>query len=323
MKARKLRIHAPAIAYFDKVRRCGSFREAARSLNVASSAVNRQILKLEEELGAPLFERLPSGLRLTPAGEVFTRHVIAVMQDTERVSSELDALQGLRSGHVEIATVEGVTVDLLPAVIERMRALYPNVSVGVSSLGSTAIAAQISSGNADLGLAFALQRDNDLHQLVRGHFHLGAIMLPDHPLARHRRLSFATCAAHPLILAKEALSIAHLLRPAMNQSPQWGRAVVETSSVELAKKLALRGVGIAFQTRIGIEDELRRGQLVHVPLVHNQPVLSDLGLYTRSQRSLPVAVDAFARMLVDEIARREQQEQEQEQAQSSGHTLIL
>ena len=184
MKARKLRIHAPAIAYFDKVRRCGSFREAARSLNVASSAVNRQILKLEEELGAPLFERLPSGLRLTPAGEVFTRHVIAVMQDTERVSSELDALQGLRSGHVEIATVEGVTVDLLPAVIERMRALYPNVSVGVSSLGSTAIAAQISSGNADLGLAFALQRDNDLHQLVRGHFHLGAIMLPDHPLAQ-------------------------------------------------------------------------------------------------------------------------------------------
>ena len=71
MKARKLRIHAPAIAYFDKVRRCGSFREAARSLNVASSAVNRQILKLEEELGASLFERLPSGLRLTPAGQQY------------------------------------------------------------------------------------------------------------------------------------------------------------------------------------------------------------------------------------------------------------
>ena len=68
MKHRKLRIHAPAILYFDKVRRCGSFREAARSLNVASSAVNRQILKLEEELGTPLFERLPSGLRLTAAG---------------------------------------------------------------------------------------------------------------------------------------------------------------------------------------------------------------------------------------------------------------
>ncbi len=310
MTARKLRIHAPAIAYFDKVRRCGSFREAARSLNVASSAVNRQILKLEEELGAPLFERLPSGLRLTPAGEVFTRHVIAVMQDTERVSSELDALQGLRSGHVEITTVEGVTVDLLPVVIERMRNLYPNVSVGVSIMGSTAIPEQIVNGQADLGLAFALLRNNELHQLVRGRFHLGAIMPPDHPLASHQHLTFASCAAYPLILAKPDLSIAHLLQPAISQSKNWGRAVVETSSVELAKKLAMRGSGIAFQTRIGIEYELQRGELVHIPVMHNRPVMSDLGLYTRAGRSLPVAVDAFARMLVEEIASREQAERQ-------------
>ncbi|PKM03292.1 MAG: LysR family transcriptional regulator, partial [Gammaproteobacteria bacterium HGW-Gammaproteobacteria-6] len=103
--ARKLRIHSPAIHYFDMVRRCQSIREASRRLNVASSAVNRQILKLEDEIGAPLFERLPGGLRLTAAGEIFARHVIVVLQDAERVRSELDALQGLRTGHVEIATV--------------------------------------------------------------------------------------------------------------------------------------------------------------------------------------------------------------------------
>lgn len=310
MKSRKLRIHAPAIVYFDKVRRCGSFREAARSLNVASSAVNRQILKLEEELGAPLFERLPSGLKLTAAGEIFARHVIAVMQDTERVSSELDALQGLRSGHVELTTVEGVTADLLPVVIEKMRNLYPNVSVGVSILGSTAIPEQIINAQADLGLAFALLRNSELHQLVRGRFHLGAIMRPDHPLADHRHLTFATCAAYPLILAKPELSIHHLLAPAIAQSRNWGHAVVETSSVELAKKLALRGAGIAFQTRIGIEEELRRGDLVHIPLMHNRPVMSDLGVYTRAGRSLPVAVDAFARVLVEEISQRELMEQQ-------------
>ncbi|MGV8378248.1 LysR family transcriptional regulator, partial [Pseudomonas aeruginosa] len=76
--------------------------EAARRLNVASSAVNRQILKLEDEIGAPLFDRLPGGLRLTGAGEIFARHVTVVLQDMERVRSELDALQGLRTGHVEV-----------------------------------------------------------------------------------------------------------------------------------------------------------------------------------------------------------------------------
>ena len=56
-----MRIHAAALLYFDAVRRAGSIREAARRLNVASSAVNRQILKLEAEVGAPLFDRLPGG----------------------------------------------------------------------------------------------------------------------------------------------------------------------------------------------------------------------------------------------------------------------
>ncbi|WP_432697052.1 LysR family transcriptional regulator [Marinobacterium sp. YM272] len=310
MKRPGLRIHAPAILYFDCVRRCGSFREAARVLNVASSAVNRQILKLEDELGTPLFERLPGGLQLTAAGEVFARHVLTVMQDTERVKSQLDAMKGLRSGHVELATVEGVTVDLLPVAIERMRELYPQVSVGVSIHGSTGIPETIASGNADLGLAFALQRNDNLHQLIRAHLHLGAIMRPDHPLAGAKKLRFATCAAYPLILAKPELSIAHLLAPAIAQAPNWGRPIAETGSVELAKKLTLRGDGIAFQTRIGIEEELEAGKLVHIPIINNGPIMSDLGLYIRAQRALPVAVDAFAQILSAEIERRAQAEQE-------------
>ena len=98
MLNRKLRIHAPAIYYFDMVRRCHSIREAARRLNVASSAVNRQILKLEDEMGAALFERLPGGLRVTAAGEILTRHVTLLLQDVERVRGELDGLHGVQTG---------------------------------------------------------------------------------------------------------------------------------------------------------------------------------------------------------------------------------
>ncbi|MEJ0071623.1 MAG: LysR family transcriptional regulator [Pseudomonadota bacterium] len=68
MRAATLRIHASAIRYFDAVRRAGSIRAAARQLNVASSAVNRQILNLEAEIGTTLFSRLSAGLKLTAAG---------------------------------------------------------------------------------------------------------------------------------------------------------------------------------------------------------------------------------------------------------------
>lgn len=290
------------------VRRCQSIREAARRLSVASSAVNRQILKLESEIGAPLFERLPAGLRLTAAGEVFARHVLVVLQDAARASSELDALQGLRTGHVEIATVSGVTVDLLPSVLEAMTVRYPHITVGVTSLGSQGIPDAVTSGQADIGIAFALRRTADLQQLGVGHFRLGAIVAADHPLAERREVSFSTCAEHRLILAKSDLSIHHQLAPVVARTRSPRKATLETSSVELAAQMAKRGAGIAFQTRIGIEAELQAGTLVHLPLNDNGQVLSDLGVYVRSSRYLPVAVDAFVRALCEEIASRESRE---------------
>ncbi|AYC31516.1 LysR family transcriptional regulator [Pseudomonas cavernae] len=308
--SRKLRIHSPAIHYFDMVRRCNSIREAARRLNVASSAVNRQILKLEDELGTPLFERLPGGLRLTAAGELFASHVTVVLQDAERLRSELDAMQGLRTGHVEIATVEGVTADLLPCVLKSMRERYPQVTFGVTLLGSQSIPDAVLDGGADLGLAFALPRSAELQQLSVGHFRLGAIVAPGHPLATRHEASLASCAEHGLILAKSELSIHHLLAPLLRRLRQPARPILESSSLELACQLAKRGLGVAFQTRIGIEADLANGELKHIPLSESGGVFSDLGLYVRNGRHLPVAVDAFARQLDEEIRLRERQERE-------------
>ncbi len=63
--------HLRILDYVDEVARAGSIRKAAERLNVTASAVNRRIADLEEELGAPLFDRRPRGVQLTAAGEVF------------------------------------------------------------------------------------------------------------------------------------------------------------------------------------------------------------------------------------------------------------
>jgi DNA-binding transcriptional LysR family regulator len=201
MSARANRIHAPMIVYFDAIRRAGSVREAARRLNIASSAVNRQLLKLEAELGAPLFERLPGGLKLTHAGATFARHANEVLQDAERVRSELEALKGLRTGHVEIATVEGLSSDLLPNILEQAREKFPRVTVGINVLGSGAIPAALIAGDADLGVAFALARIQIAAAFVSP-FQPRSADAPGPPLAANTSLSLSTCAAHPLICPK-------------------------------------------------------------------------------------------------------------------------
>jgi Transcriptional regulator len=62
--------HLRIMRYVDEVARTGSIRKAADQLSVTASAVNRRIMDLEDELGTPIFERRPRGVRLTAAGEV-------------------------------------------------------------------------------------------------------------------------------------------------------------------------------------------------------------------------------------------------------------
>jgi DNA-binding transcriptional LysR family regulator len=304
-----MRIHSPAIRYFDAVRKAGSIREAARRLNVASSAVNRQILKLEAELGTPLFERLPGGLKLSSAGEVLTRHVAIVLRDAERARSELDALKGIKTGRVEVIAVEGLSGDFLPQVIGRMLQEHSRVRIKVMSAGSLNVPAAVINGDVDLGMAFSLPRNAELHQLAVGRFHLGAVVTPDHPLAGRKRVRIADCADFPLIMSDAQLSIRTLLHPIIVHSGRTITPTIEANSIELMKNLAKRNLGIAFMSRIGLEQEIRDGQLVHVPLEDRGPVFTELGLYMRANASLPVAVDAFVQIAIAEIQRRAKEEE--------------
>ena len=101
-------LHARALRYLDEVARRGSIRAAAGRLNVSSSAINRQILELENSLGAQIFHRLPKRLRLTPIGELLIAHVRQTLKDFERVQLRVDDMKSARTGDVTIATDLGV-----------------------------------------------------------------------------------------------------------------------------------------------------------------------------------------------------------------------
>lgn len=304
-----MRIHAAALLYFDAVRRAGSIREAARRLNVASSAVNRQILKLEAEVGAPLFERFSDGIKLTSAGEAMARHVLVVLQDLERARSDIQGLKGARIGHVAIAAVEGVCGALLPEVIGHLRERTPRVTVAAESMGSLAIPKAVLEGDADIGIAFALPRQPELRQVALGRFRLGAVMAPAHPLAGRSKVTLSSCFDYPVVMPSGDLSIGGLLAPAMARLPRSVQPVIRSSSIELMRELAERGTGITFQTRIGLERSIADGRLVHVPLDANGPIWSDLGVYVRGGRALPATLDLMLHILGEELQKREAAEQ--------------
>jgi DNA-binding transcriptional LysR family regulator len=128
--ARK-RLRPPRLlTYVDAVTRHGSIRKAADALSVASSALNRQILDLETDLGTALFERLPRGVRLTAAGEVFLAYARQAISELKAVESQVEQLRGLVRGQVGVAAVESVAGELLPSAITRSR--FDRAGVGPS-----------------------------------------------------------------------------------------------------------------------------------------------------------------------------------------------
>lgn len=287
------------------IRRCGSIREAGRRLFIDSSALNRQLLALETELGTPLFERLPRGLKLTEAGEIFARHVVAVLQDGERVASELDALRGDYRGNITLMSVEGLSTDLVPPVMAEMIARYPRVKIIVRNGTSAQNVKAVIGGEADLALSFSPEPSAELRQCCLGRFGMGAIMRPDHPLAAKAQLGFAECAKYPLILSSPDLLIHQEMQPVIARHKGPLNVLLETASVDLAKSIAALGIGIAFQARLGIASELRDGRLAFVPLKTSPRVVSELSVYVRAGRALLPALEAFIGLLTEEIRRRE------------------
>ena len=296
-------LHNRAIGYFDAVRRYGSIREAARRLDIAASAINRHILKLEAEIGMPLFDRLTDGMALTPAGEVLARHAIAVLQDERRATGELEALMGLRRGELSLAAVESLGTSFLPDLIEKMAHKHPGIEIKASLAGSNAIPAMVARGEADIGLAFSLPHHADLHQMAVGRFNVVAVVKPDHELANRPKLSFTDCLPYPLILPRPDLSLFNLLEPMIRRHRGRFRIIAEVSSLVLMKHLTLRTGAISFQTHLGLENELQGGLLTAIPLHGAGAITTELGAYVRQGRSLPGAVNTFLALVSEALAK--------------------
>jgi DNA-binding transcriptional LysR family regulator len=242
-------LHAAVLTYFDTVVRLGSIRKAADRLNVASSAINRQILKLENYLGTPLFERLPRGMRLTSAGEVLIRHIRDTLREFDLVRAEIAELSGLRKGMVVIAAVEGVTADFLPRIISRFHKNYPGISFTVNIVDSVQVLSMLRSNDADIGLVFNPPARSGVKLVTSIPLKIGAIMAPNHPLAKRTTLRLSECQTYPLILP----DITHPNRDWLNsllKNPTVGsHPAAVSNSFHLMS--AAHELGIAFQTSVG------------------------------------------------------------------------
>ena len=151
-------LHARVLKYFVEVARCGSIRKAAQNLYVASSAVNRQILKLEAEMGTDLFDRLPNGIRLNAAGERMLQHIRATLNDFHLMRGELDELKDERTGQRSSQRWIRCSSTCCPRLSRSSRDKYPAVTYAITAVTPWDVASKVLSGEYDVGITFISKR---------------------------------------------------------------------------------------------------------------------------------------------------------------------
>ncbi|HZP99294.1 MAG TPA: LysR family transcriptional regulator [Reyranella sp.] len=293
-------MHAAVLRYFDHVARHGSIRKAADALAVASSAVNRQILRLEEEMGVTLFERGRAGVRPTPAGELLLRHVRETQNEYQRTRAEIASLGGTVSGDVRIISLESLLVRFLPQVVEEMSAKHPRVTFTVLSVHPSEIGEAMRSGDNDFGVLFVDNRHRGVDVLAEFPTAVGALMRPDHPLAKRKGLTLTECVGYPVMMLQDRWLLDAIMATEFADSGARLSPRIVSNSIEFMRQTIKSGLGIGFFTPVGFFDEIRRGELVHVPLVEPGLAQSRIGiLVPRFRRLSPPA-----RLMVDHIGAR-------------------
>lgn len=270
---------------------------AARKLNVASSAVNRQILKIEDELGVKLFKRSASGIRLTSAGELLAEHVTRTLGDADRTVTLIAALQGEQRQLLSIAGQESVISRFLPPALVALHAEYPDVATVFKAASGIELQHLLRIGNADVAIAFDPELADDIETVATIELPVGAVLTPTHPLASSNSLSLADCVSYPIVLPDLSWPLRAMLDREIGEADLAMNIVTSSNSVEFLKTMVDQELGIGFQTIIGIEAQIERGELRHVPLVTTAPVKQTFALCMCSHRVATPAYDHLITLL--------------------------
>ncbi|CAM5267515.1 LysR family transcriptional regulator [Streptomyces spiroverticillatus] len=259
-------LHSRVLHYIDEVARCGSIRAAGARLHVAPSAINRQLLLLEKELGEALFERMPRGMRLTPAGEVLLAHARRTLLDYREAVAAMRDLHAQPSGEVVIATMTGLASGVVAAATADFYARYPEVRISIRAMSGHDILRAVLDGEADLGLGFNVPPSMQLEICWQLATRLGAVLAPAHPLAAMESIPLAHCAAHPLVFADRSMVIHGIIADTFVEAGIKVEPAFHTNSIETMKRLAVSGDAIAFLSKFDIAEERQSGTLAFRPV---------------------------------------------------------
>ncbi len=279
------------LRYFVSVARLGSFTRAAEENHVAQPSLSQQIRRLEQSLGASLFDRSGGQVRLTDAGHALLPRAEAILKQVEDSRAAVEEVLGLRSGRVVVGTLPMTGSLVLPKVVAEFRSRYPGIQVVLREESTATLTELVMSGETDITLTTLPVRHGELGvQEILTEDILLAVPR-GHRLAYSPRVDLADVAREPFMLMKPGFGFRDLCLQACRSAGFEPVVAYESAHIDTIQSMVAVGLGVSLVPRMAAEREMQPSPVF---LEVSRPRLTrTLALVWRKDRYVSAAASAF------------------------------
>ena len=262
----------------------GSFTACGRKLHVSQSAISRQILLLEEELGEPLFLRVGRQVRMTAAAESLVQLGQRVFQDLrDTVGTITDRTRQLK-GTLRLSGGMTVCLYVFPPLLKHLRRVHPQLDVRLTVVPAGQSVQQLREGRVDAGLLTLPVEGSDLITVPVLREELLLVTTPLHPFARKRKISAGDLAGHPFVLFEQGSATRRVIDRFFATENLAPTVVMDTENVEIIKAMVKTGLGIGIVPYQAVAREVRAGQFFCARIEGHELVRETGWVYARANR---------------------------------------
>lgn len=269
------------LEYFVALAETRHFGQAAERCHVTQPTLSMQIAKLEQELGAKLFERDKRRVSLTDAGRQILARAGSILDGVHEIRELARGLTGGLSGPFYLGVIPTIGPYLLPHLLPELRAIYPDVKLYLREDKTDQLVEQLQHSALDAAILSLPLDTRDLDYTVFFREELVAGLPDSHPLARQKRIAMAELAGEPILLLEEGncmrdqiLNICSGSRPA---DPEGYRA----SSVESLRQMVSAGMGCTFLPKLSTIGPFAASSPIAIRSLHSPTPRRDIALVYR------------------------------------------
>lgn len=245
------------LRYFCAAARTGNFTRAAEQEHVAQPSLSQQILKLEEELGAKLFDRLGRRAALTQFGTAFLPRAQAILRELGAARCEIQEMAGSEAGQVRLGAIATIAPYLLPDVLSSFCLHHPDIELHMVEDITTTLVAKLRDGSLDLALLAGPISGQDLiyEDILSEPLYLA---VPDkHWIARRKSVALAEIENEPFLLLKEGHCFRETTISACRRARFRPNVVFESGQFATVLGMVDAGVGVSVIPEMAIEKRSR------------------------------------------------------------------